>query len=144
MFMLYNEKTGEKNFYDTKEEVIETLEAFEECGFERNDFTVYVAYTPDEFDCYFQKGDSCGSPSFCGGVRRTPPNYCTPPARKNQEKIGEWTRHRIIPKPQVRALFDQLWRNCEEEYFLKKCLTIRANESIILNVRRGKRKTSRG
>ena len=64
MFMLYDEKTGEKNFYDTKEEVIETLEAFEECGFERNDFTVYVAYTPDEFDCYFQKGDSCGSPSF--------------------------------------------------------------------------------
>lgn len=53
MFMLYDEKTGEKNFYDTKEEVIETLEAFEECGFERNDFTVYVAYTPDEFNCYF-------------------------------------------------------------------------------------------
>lgn len=53
MFMLYDEKTGEKNFYDTKEDVIETLEAFEECGFERNDFTVYVAYTPDEFDCYF-------------------------------------------------------------------------------------------
>ena len=64
MFMLYDEKTGEKNFYDTKEEVIETIEAFEECGFERNDFTVYVAYTPDEFDCYFQEGDSCGSPSF--------------------------------------------------------------------------------
>ena len=55
MFMLYDEKTGEKNFYDTKEEVIETIEAFEECGFERNDFTVYVAYTPDEFDCYFQR-----------------------------------------------------------------------------------------
>ena len=64
MFMLYDEKTGEKNFYDTKEEVIETLEAFEECGFERNDFTVYVAYTPDELEAYFQKGDSRGSPSF--------------------------------------------------------------------------------
>ena len=62
MFMLYDEKTGEKNFYDTKEEVIETLEAFEEYGFECNDFTVYVAYTPDEFETYFQEGDSCGSP----------------------------------------------------------------------------------
>ena len=92
----------------------------------------------------FRKGTPAGVLLFCGGVRRTPPNYCTPPARKNQEKIGEWTRHRIIPKPQVRALFDQLWRNCEEKYFLKKCLTIRANESIILNVRRGKRKTLRG
>lgn len=68
MFMLYDEKTGEKNFYDTKEEVIETLEAFEECGFERNDFTVYVAYTPDEFDCYFQRGDSCGSLFLFGVV----------------------------------------------------------------------------
>ena len=74
MFMLYDEKTGEKNFYDTKEEVIETLEAFEECGFERNDFTVYVAYTPDELEPYFQKGDSRGSPSFLrclpGGARQ--------------------------------------------------------------------------
>ena len=79
MFMLYDEKTGDKNFYDTKEEVIETLEAFEECGFERNDFTVYVAYTPDEFDCYFQKGDSRGSPFlFTLSARRRPveaPNY---------------------------------------------------------------------
>ena len=40
-------------WFDTKEELLETLECCMSIGYERGDFEVAVTYSLDEFDCYF-------------------------------------------------------------------------------------------
>lgn len=42
-------------WFDTKEELLETLECYISMGNERGDFEVAVTYSLDEFDCYFQR-----------------------------------------------------------------------------------------